>query len=214
MHNKTGPPSVQNLLHWKPTPKFLTFWQNWNWKNQAVKDSSGSNQLVSICGICDAIFSRKWSLWRLSMAVIAMTMCFLSCIASGVRAKFYQCPSVTHQMGLWTIHCLRKSKDESWRLSNDECLLKNDGDYAIQKGQRLDFHLRGVVSLDMISPAWKFSESEWTRGLAKNKIQIQNASKYRPRESLRVNELAHLDLLMRRAPAFSPASPQSIFHVQ
>ena len=72
--------------------------------------------------------------------------------ASGVRAKFYQCPSGTHQMGLWTIHCLRKSKDESWRLSNDECLLKNDGDYAIQKGQRLDFHLRGVVSLDMISP--------------------------------------------------------------
>ena len=34
------------------------------------------------------------------------------------------------------------------------------------------------------------------------------------RESLLwVNELAHLDLLMRRASAFSPASPQSIFHV-
>ena len=185
MHNKTGPPSVQNLLHWKPAPNF-------------------SFSSFLLMPICDAIFPRKWCLWRLSMAVIVLAMVF-SLPNKWSACKFCQCPSGMHQMGSWTIHCSRKSMDESLRLSKQWWMSSFKKMTETMTCKRV----RG----------WIFSYlhdnfSEWMNSPTKYKIQIQNGSKYRLRESLRVNELAHLDLLMRRAPAFSPASPQSIFHVQ
>ena len=84
-----------------------------------------------------------------------------------------------HQMGPGTIHCSRKSMDESWRSINDECLavmvfLKMTETIPCKRvGARIEDdrfagfppNLRSVLSPDVVSPALvscarKFSETE------------------------------------------------------
>ena len=65
-----------------------------------------------------------FSLVQVMLAAIAdMSMVFSHHRASGVRAKFYQCPSQMHLMSPWTIiHCSRKSMDDSGRSFKNQCL--------------------------------------------------------------------------------------------
>ena len=129
----------------------------------ALVDGSDSNG--------DGVFSHSSGLqvckWFASLQVV--------CVA----CKILPIPIGVHQMGPGTIHCSRKSMDESWRSINDECLavmvfLKMTETIPCKRvGTRIEDdrfagfppNLRSVLSPDVVSPALvscarKFSETE------------------------------------------------------